>query len=82
MVRVPDFESEIPRSIPALTTCWVWDTVIPTFNSFTTLVNRELVSLPSVGILKGAVSRNFKRRFSFDSSQDIMTTIPLENYQG
>ena len=45
-------ESEVPGWFPALTTCWIWSTAIPSFNSPPTLVNSQLVSsLPPVGIL-------------------------------
>ena len=51
MVKTPGFESEIPGSIPALTTSSICNTANPSFNSSTMLVNSQLVSLPPVGIL-------------------------------
>ena len=47
-----DLEFEIPASISALDTSLICSTAIPSFNSkSTTLVNSQLVSLPSAGIL-------------------------------
>ena len=47
-----DLESEIPGSIPAVSTRWICNTVIPSFNSSTGLVNSQLASPPLAGILK------------------------------
>ena len=46
---MPDFESETPSSVPALTPIWICNTVIPSFNTSPTLVNRERDSLPPGG---------------------------------
>ena len=51
VVSTPDFESKVPGSIPVMTINWICNAVIPSFNSSTTLLNSQLVSLPPAGIL-------------------------------
>ena len=43
VVSSPDFESNIPDSIPVVTTCWICHSVISRSNSSPTHANSQLV---------------------------------------